>query len=1114
MDALLGAYRQAVMPAPWAFAGRSGAPMMVSARRQQLKDFAYPVPNTLIMSQGKLFEDAAELLDDLPSQERFPINSHGRQVKDPVEQDLFTSRNPLIITGYTSLNKLIGFLASCRETETSYTQIRVLLGHEPTSSPQQEFHSTRHRFSQDISDYWLDRGISITLCAKVLAVIDLIDTGIIQTRISSNPNHPVHAKIYQADQAVTIGSSNFSHFGFSSQTEGNVRFLQKEEPQRFSETKKLAEYIWRNGVYYNLKKLLQQLLHEVSWQEALARACAEVLEGKWAKHYIFENLFDEPHVLWPSQEQGIAQAMWVIENVGSVLIADATGSGKTKMAAYLMRSIAEHIAKTGRRRRDLHTLICPPGVREAWKQEIRDCGLNVTPYSSGALSQKNAREHEGTKSAIRRSQMLTIDEAHNFFNRTSQRTQAIFESVADYILLLTATPINRGAYDLLAVVDLLGADNLDENVIDVLKPLWRRRGELDDTMSPIQKETLQRAIQQFTVRRTKTMLNSLVAQEPERYQDRNGRQCRYPRNGMKEYLCNETENDREIAVRIREQTSQLYGLINLQRCLRLSEAQRKDGVTEEDYLRWRLQGAKGLAGHHVTASLRSSRAALLEHLLGTDYAVRQLGFTASSKSKNTGDIMHRLLEGAGNPPGHELEIPVPDWLIEPAVYRQACEQEVATYQTIVNLALQISPAREEAKAALLGRLLEENELVLAFDHHPVTLDDLKYRLENKTPVNIIIATGDSPSEQARLSKVFGHGSTLKKTIALCSDAMSEGRNLQAASVVVHLDMPTVVRQAEQRIGRIDRMDSEHPFIEVYWPDDAQEFKLRADERFHARHKFMAELIGSNIEIPKEIVTPKQMADEMEQTELWDGLEDAFAPLRHLISGENRLVPEDVYEKICHSTARVISSVCAVKSSFSWAFFAIAGTEWGAPRWVYMKGIYANPETDLEKIAQNLRESLMPETRRHNLDERAVGLLSQFISHLADTEKLLLPKKKQRALDEMDHVLKSYEKQAHTDKDSIRLGRVQELLNCLDHRSNNSSIDLARLSERWLDVIRPIWYQHLHHRKRSEPLRLKHIRESLKGDRPLSNSDLESVLDAVCQVKPLADRVVAAIIGVS
>ena len=1061
------------------------------------------------MSHSDLF---ADLPDDLPPQDRFPLNSsHDRQVRKPVEQDLKTASDPLIITGYTSLSMLIEFLASRRAAQTTFGRVRLFLGHEPTLSPHSDFRSSRHRFSREVTDYWLERGVSITLCAKLLAVIEMLGRGTIETKISAEAARPVHAKIYQTAQVITLGSSNFSHFGFQAQTEANVRFLEQEEPERYREARQVAEHIWTLGAGYDLKRLLEKLLRNVTWQEALARACAEVLEGDWAKRYITRNADGSHHALWPSQEQGIAQAMWVIENVGSVLIADATGSGKTRMAAHLMRSIADHIIRTGRGRHDLHTLLCPPGVCEAWEDEARDCGLNFSAYSSGILSHKSSRSYESTRAAIRRSQILVVDEAHNYFSRTSQRTQAVLQSVADYVLLLTATPINRGAYDLLAVVDLLGADNLDDTVVDILKPLWRHRGELDDAMSPLQKETLQRAIQQFTVRRTKTMLNALVTQQPERYTDRNGRPCRYPRNDMKEYLCQETERDRVLAAEIRAQTASLRGLINLQKCLRLSEAQRKDGLMPEDYLRWRLQGARGLAGHAVMASLRSSRAALLQHLRGAEYAAGFLGHTPS-KPRKTGDVIGRILDGAGTPPGHELEIEVPDWLTEPAAYREACEQEAQIYQAIVSLCQQLSPAREEAKAALLNQLLEHHDLVLAFDRHPVTLDCLLFHLQKTSAAQVFVATGENSKEQERIGKMLAHGSTQTKTIALCSDAMSEGRNLQAASVVVHLDMPTVVRQAEQRIGRIDRMDSEYAAIQSYWPDDAHEFKLRADERFHERHQFVADLIGSNIQIPREVVTAQIMQDEIARAEPADELEDAFAPLRHLISGNSRLVPEDVYTALRHSTARVVSAVCAVHSLHPWAFFAVAGTEWGAPRWVYMENPRDRPETDLEKIARRLRENLTPDPPPHALDEPAVALLSRFVAHLADTEEELLPKKKQRALSEMRCVLAAYQKEAQAARNAPRLALVKELLELLNPRSPHS-IDLARLAERWLDVIRPVWYSHLQHQKRAEPLRLRHIRADLLSGHCLSNEALQDVLDAVCPVKPLADRIVAVIVGV-
>ena len=86
----------------------------------------------------------------------------------------------------------------------------------------------------------------------------------------------------------------------------------------------------------------------------------------------------------------------------------------------------------------------------------------------------------------------------------------------------------------------------------------------------------------------------------------------------------------------------------------------------------------------------------------------------------------------------------------------------------------------------------------------------------------------------------------ESSIGLCSDSVAEGVNLQRAQAVVHLDMPSVVRIAEQRVGRIDRLDSPHDTIYAWWPEDAPEFALRSDERFIERYETVDNLLGSNV----------------------------------------------------------------------------------------------------------------------------------------------------------------------------------------------------------------------------------------------------------------------------
>jgi superfamily II DNA or RNA helicase len=166
--------------------------------------------------------------------------------------------------------------------------------------------------------------------------------------------------------------------------------------------------------------------------------------------------------------------MWVLDNVGSVLVADATGSGKTRMGAHLIAAAMHRLVwGRGRTRRDmLPVLICPGGVIDLWEHATEECGYAVETYSDGLLSRGAETTRARIDRGLRRAQVLAMDEAHRFLNRRSDRTQRIlFNNIADFVMLFTATPVNRGPHDLLAIVDLLGADNFEDEVLDVLARL-------------------------------------------------------------------------------------------------------------------------------------------------------------------------------------------------------------------------------------------------------------------------------------------------------------------------------------------------------------------------------------------------------------------------------------------------------------------------------------------------------------------------------------------------------------------------------------------------------------------------------------------------------------------
>jgi len=1065
-----------------------------------------------------------------PEPERFPHNFSKAKVESVVLTDLANSVSPLIVTGFTSLDYVIDFLADL-PAERPQT-LRLLIGSEPTASRRSQYSISKKTLPQEVIDYWLNAGISLRLCYKIVLVIDLIKAERLQSRYVADEQRKLHSKIYVGDEAVTLGSSNFSFTGMRKQLEANARFHHQREAKRYREARQLAENYWELGDDYNayLLDLLEQLLKVATWQEALGRACGELLEGDWAQKYIRSHLAGAGRELWPSQKVGIAQALWMVENVGSVLVADATGSGKTRMGAHLLRAIMDRIWSTGRTRKDITALVCPPGtVEESWKSEAISCGLPLVALSHGVLSHRGSDRHEDVLQSIRRAQSLAIDEAHNFLNPKSSRTRGLHGNMADVVVMFTATPINRGVRDLLMIVDLLGADNLEDSALALFDRLAKRLGVQGGKFVTTHEERLemQKEVQRFTLRRTKVMLNAMVDQHPDAYRDDLGKMCRYPEHRSKTYETEETESDQRIAKRIRELAGQIRGLANLRSGLELPESLR--GVVDEEvYIRGRLQGAKGLALYHLMSRLRSSRAALIEHLLGTEAATRQFGISDAIKAEETGNVLEHLRQSAGKVHATSLKDKLPAWLTDSEEHRRAVEAEVGIYREILQLARQMSDSRERSKAKRLQQLLEKHPLVIAFDSCLITLEIIKQLIEQERPGSeVIVATGAKVQQKKKVNKLFALGSDARGVVALCSDAMSEGLNLQQASAVLLLDMPSVIRIAEQRVGRVDRMNSPHQQIEVWWPLDSESFSLKADRKFFLRYNEVKEILGSNLPLPENLIpeelqvdapsTAEEMIQQLSELEkrgqTWDGLRDAFQPVRELVDPETGLVASEVYADVRHSKARVVSTVSLVRSRHPWAFMAIAGAEHGAPKWVLLERLHGRLLTHLEDVAAKLRELLTDDPEDRPMDKKASQLIAQFLNHVLESEVSLLPRKKQRALEEMKQVLGHYLKQAEQAGDHDRREVLKAALGLLDIPAHEQERpDLDAVAEAWLDLIRDTWYAKLTQRRRFKPLRLRDIRRELKTH-PIPAERILKAFSAIPSSQPIHTRIVSAIVGV-
>lgn len=1055
-----------------------------------------------------------------PDQNKFPLNeeTQGSHVKEVLLKDIHSSKDLLIITGFTSLSNLVETFGT-----TDYPQLkktRIVIGFDVDERVSKKL--INYSLQSEIKEYWLRQGVSIKLCGPIINIIEKIERG----EIFFKTKKRLHAKIYISDEYAMLGSSNFSKSGLIYQREANVRVgksIDEKEHFQYESLKQIAENYFDLSDDYNeeIKELLKKLLKDATWEEALARAVAEILENKWMKDFnvLYQALVNKE--LWPSQKIGIARAMSVIQDQGNVLLADPTGSGKTKFATTLAFTLFHWLGENGYKDRSNALIIAPKQVIENWEKEQENFSIINKIESMGKLSNSKGKSIERLQKEIEKIDILLIDEAHNYLNWKSQRSLRIRPKRSAHIILSTATPINKNPKDLLRLIELLDIDNLNDADLDNYIELRKQKNKAID---PEHTKKLRSYINQFIVRRTKKDLNRMIEREPNAYKNRNGHNCKYPKANPEIYSTGETEQDKKIATEIHKLLQDLKGINYLQKLnfptYLISEEEKKQ------YLVQRFNSAPALATFEVKSSLRSSHVALYEYLYGTDKACDE--FHIKSPKKESGYILNTLNNCKQQLPKRKF----PDdwislehhWILNEQKYNDACENEIRIYEQIGKLCLQLSGKRELSKAKTLLEKTNQYIKVLAFDSTIITLDYLKYLIgKEKTDADVIIATGQNEKNKKLVREYFAiaNKESDKKLIALCSDAMAEGINLPSAKAMMLLDMPSVLRIIEQRIGRLERMDSEHKEIHIFWPDDSKEFSLNGDKKVVETLIATGNLIGNNVDIPESIYK-KHLKDEIttgnfikalqeysaEEYE-WQGVKDSTQNLYSLIEGKEALITKKDYNEFKDVEASVKSAISFIESDKSWSFFAFRGDSTRSPKWLFIDE-HNKSLTDFSEISDKLKVYLDKnkiQQRRWNEVDTS-DEINKIIRKLRLQERNLLPEKKKRALAVAEKILTALEEKL-TVKHKSQKELIRNLLTLFKSELNdNSIIDYDKFAELWLTVLQPALDE-----KRDKQMRKRKVitlRDLNDKDVKLDEKTLLNIYDS-CQVATTLDEMIAACI---
>ena len=475
---------------------------------------------------------------------------------------------------------------------------------------------------------------------------------------------------------------------------------------------------------------------------------------------------------------------------------------------------------------------CPASLASMWTASAERAGRRVTIVSHERLSRGLPRRAAAARGVPT---LLIVDEAHGFRNHATRRWSSLASLGRDArVLLLSATPIHNRLRELQAQLALGLGQAAFSMTVEQLGALIVRRSSSRGGGAALPALHVEPAV---CIASDERCLQELLALPPA--------------------LSARDAGDAPTLV--------LWGLV---RRWASSRAALVASLT-----------ARLRTGLALTQALEDGRWPSRQELrawAGDDDAI-QLGFTS-------------LL--------------VPD-LIDSAHSAPDFAARVSAHCTAIRALLQSlrsPPDPDDARAAALQRIRSRHgeERVLVFTEHADTARAMYRRLERFGGVGLL--TGElsrvsggmmSRAELLRRFAPRAHGASEPRpseriSCLVATDLLSEGVNLQDASVVVHLDLPWSPMRLEQRIGRVRRLESEHHAV-TSWsfaaPAEAQQL-LAVEERLRAKSVTAGRALGIAGGVLPALFPDAARASEHSPSAARERLAEWLEPFRHGSEGEH------------------------------------------------------------------------------------------------------------------------------------------------------------------------------------------------------------------------------------
>lgn len=393
-------------------------------------------------------------------------NSEEQSVKKYLSQWCGISKQMDIATGYWE----IGGLLSLDQEWQKLDKIRIILGNEVTKRTQTVIDAAVQAILSSMKNSIDVEQEKNEFLIGVPAILEAMKSKKIECRVYDRSKF--HAKAYityfRDDYRnsfisamnipkgyALVGSSNFTKAGLTQNIELNVQV--KDDVDQLQEW---FDHYWDEGIDITdaVLEVIENHCKEYSPYDVYLRSMYEYFKSReetiseWENHdsVVYKGLSQY-------QKDGYNSMVKIAEKYSGAFLCDGVGLGKT----YVGMMLIERFVKKERKN---VVLIVPASARiSVWETTIKKLIPEILegfyPFKiinhTDLLLEKNENLME---QIAQQAEIVLIDEAHHFRNRSSNRYRKLFEMMKQgnpkQMFMLTATPINNSFLDLQHLIEL------------------------------------------------------------------------------------------------------------------------------------------------------------------------------------------------------------------------------------------------------------------------------------------------------------------------------------------------------------------------------------------------------------------------------------------------------------------------------------------------------------------------------------------------------------------------------------------------------------------------------------------------------------------------------------